>query len=89
MSLVLPSKICGTPSLLFGYVAATTALAAPAVMLALGAIAIDPPSAATAATVFLFFMLALLADLQPVPMDEAGKSEVSIANVFIVATAIL
>ncbi len=89
MSLVLPSKICGTPSLLFGYVAATTALAAPAVVLALAVIAIDPPSVGTAATVFLFFMLALLADLQPVPMDEAGKSEVSIANVFIVATAIL
>ena len=89
MSLALPSKICGVPSPLFGYVAATTALAAPAIALALGAIAIDPPSAETAISVLLFFMLALLADLRPVPMDEAGKSEVSIANVFIVATAIL
>src|SRR5581483_315908 len=37
----------------------------------------------------LFFALTLAADLKPVPMDEAGKSEVSIAGVFIVTTAIL
>ena len=85
----LPPKIFGIPGLLFGYVAATTALAVPTVAFALGTIALDRPSAGMALTVLLFFALALLADLQPVPMDEAGKSEVSVANVFIVATAIL
>jgi diguanylate cyclase (GGDEF)-like protein len=86
---VLPATILGTPTRLFCYVAATTALAVPAIVLALGSIVLAPPTAGTAAAVLLFFALALLADLQPVPMDETGKSEVSIANVFIVATAIL
>ena len=89
MPFLFPPKLCGIPRVLFGYVAAIAALAVPIVVLALVAIALDPPSAATAGTVLLFFALALLADLQPVPMDEAGKSEVSVANVFIVATAIL
>jgi len=84
-----PTKIRGVPALLLGYVAFTTALAVPALALALGAIAVHPPSLRRAGVLVLFFALALLADLQPVPMDEAGKSEVSIANVFIVATAIL
>jgi hypothetical protein len=45
--------------------------------------ALNPPSATTAAAVCVFFSLALIADLRPVPMDESGKSEVSIASVFI------
>jgi GGDEF domain-containing protein len=56
---------------------------------AFASIALDPPSATTGAIVVLFFALALVADLRPVPMDDNGKSEVSIASVFIVTSAIL
>jgi len=52
-------------------------------------IVLDSPSFKTALIVALFFALALIADLRPVPMDETGKSEVSIASVFIVTSAIL
>lgn len=81
--------VFGLPQRLFGYVAAVAGIGLPGVAVALSAIALDPPSWGTAARLFPFFALALLADLQPVPMDGAGKSEVSTANVFIVSTAIL
>jgi diguanylate cyclase (GGDEF)-like protein len=71
------------------YVALTALVAVPLIAAALARIALDPPSASTAATVVLFFALALIADLRPVPMDDNGKSEVSIASVFIVTSAIL
>jgi diguanylate cyclase (GGDEF)-like protein len=84
-----PSTICGLPKRLFAYVAAVAAVGLPTVVLALVAIALAPPTWTGAARLVPFFALALLADLQPVPMDGAGKSEVSTANVFIVSTAIL
>jgi diguanylate cyclase (GGDEF)-like protein len=64
-------------------------VAFPLVVAAVLEITLDPPSATTAAAVCVFFSLALIADLRPVPMDESGKSEVSIASVFIVTAAIL
>ena len=71
------------------YVALTALVAVPLIAVAMARIALDPPSASTGATVALFFALALVADLRPVPMDDNGKSEVSIASVFIVTSAIL
>jgi diguanylate cyclase (GGDEF)-like protein len=85
----LPKTICGLPPRLFGYIATVGALALQIVVVSIVAIALDPPSLTRAAVVLLFFMLALVADLRPVPMDEQGKSEVSIASVFIVTSAIL
>ena len=81
--------ICGLPARLFAYIAATTAVAAPLVVFALVKIAVDPPTIGKAASVALFFALALLADLQPMPMGEGGKTDVSITTVFIVTAAIL
>jgi diguanylate cyclase (GGDEF)-like protein len=81
--------LCGLPIRLFVFIATVTAVAVPLVVLALAQIALDPPSVRTAAAVLLFFGLALVAELRPVPMDENGGSEVSISNVFFVAVAIL
>jgi diguanylate cyclase (GGDEF)-like protein len=85
----LPNTICGVPRRLFVYVALTALFAVPLLAAAFASIALDPPSATTGAIVVLFFALALVADLRPVPMDDNGKSEVSIASVFIVTSAIL
>jgi diguanylate cyclase (GGDEF)-like protein len=71
------------------YIGAVAALAIPVIGLAVGQVAAHPPGWSTAGRLLPFFALALLADLQPVPMDGAGKSEVSTANVFIVSTAII
>jgi diguanylate cyclase (GGDEF)-like protein len=85
----LPKTICGLPPRLFGYITAIATAALPIVVLSVVKIALDPPSLSRAAIVLLFFTLALVADLRPVPMDEHGKSEVSIASVFIVTSAVL
>ena len=71
------------------YLGATAAVALPLAVASLLRIALDPPSITKAITVVVFFGLALVADLRPVPMDETGKSEVSIASVFIVTAAIM
>jgi diguanylate cyclase (GGDEF)-like protein len=81
--------ICGLPVRLFAYIAATSAIAAPLIALSLFKIAVDPPTIGRAASVALFFVLALLADLQPMPMGEGGKTDVSITTVFIVTAAVL
>jgi diguanylate cyclase (GGDEF)-like protein len=85
----LTKTICGLPRRLFAYIALTALVALPIIVASLAAIALDPPSGSTAGIVVLFFALALVADLRPVPMDDDGKSEVSIASVFIVTSAIL
>ena len=87
--MTLPDEICGLPRRLFLFIGATVAVAAPLILLALGSIALDPPSVKTAGAVVLFFALALLADLRPMPMHEGGKSDVSVANIFTVTVAIL
>jgi diguanylate cyclase (GGDEF)-like protein len=85
----MTKTIFGLPSRLFGYVSASALVALPIFAFALALIALDPPSPSRALIVLLFFALALIADLSPVPMDESGKSDVSIASVFIVSSAIL
>src|SRR5690349_24161039 len=85
----MSKTICGLPSRLFGYVTASTLVALPIFAFALALIALDPPSASRAVVVLLFYGLAQASDLSPVPMDETGKSDVSIASVFIVSSAIL
>jgi diguanylate cyclase (GGDEF)-like protein/putative nucleotidyltransferase with HDIG domain len=81
--------ICGVPPRLFAYIAATASIGIPAIVLALAGILINPPSLETAAGVLLFFALALLAELQPMPMGDGGKQDVSITNVFTVTAAVL
>jgi diguanylate cyclase (GGDEF)-like protein len=83
------STICGLPSRLFVYVTAAATVALPLAVAALVRIGLHAPSWSKALIVLLFFALSLVADLRPVPMDEHGKSEVSIASVFIVTAAIL
>jgi diguanylate cyclase (GGDEF)-like protein len=85
----MSKTILGLPSRLALFVAATVLVALPVVGLALASIAVDPPKATTALAALVFFALALVADLRPVPMDDSNKSEVSIASVFIVSAAIL
>jgi diguanylate cyclase (GGDEF)-like protein len=81
--------ICGMPARLFAYISATTAIAAPAIVLSFVLIAVDPPSIGRAAGVALFFALALLADLEPMQMGEGGKTDMSITNVFTITVAIV
>jgi diguanylate cyclase (GGDEF)-like protein/putative nucleotidyltransferase with HDIG domain len=83
------TTICGIPRRVFLYIAAITAGAVPAVVIALTAIALDPPPRRIYLPVLLFGALSLAADLRPVPMDADRNDKVSIANVFIVTTAIL
>jgi diguanylate cyclase (GGDEF)-like protein len=85
----LTPTICGLSRKLFAYIALTALVALPLIIASLAAIGLDTPSKSTAGIVLLFFALALVADLRPVPMDDNGKSEVSIASVFIVTSAIL
>jgi diguanylate cyclase (GGDEF)-like protein len=85
----MAKQICGIPIRLFAYIAATATIGLPAIALALVAIAVNPPSLGRAAGVALFFALALLAELQPMPMGDGGKQDVSITNVFTVTAAIL
>ncbi len=53
------------------------------------AVATDPPTAATAVGVAVFFALTLLAELKPVPLDVDESRLVSLAFVFIVAAGIV
>jgi diguanylate cyclase (GGDEF)-like protein len=85
----MANQIRGIPTRLFAYIAATAAVGLPAIALALVEIAIYPPSIGKAAGVALFFALALLAELQPMPMGDGGKQDVSIANVFTITVAIV
>jgi diguanylate cyclase (GGDEF)-like protein len=79
----------GLPNRLALYIAAVAAVALPLVVFALTMIAVEPPSRATGGAVLLFFLFVLVADLRPVPMDREGNSEISIANVFVVACAMV
>jgi diguanylate cyclase (GGDEF)-like protein/putative nucleotidyltransferase with HDIG domain len=85
----MANQIRGIPTRLFAYIAATAAIGLPAVALALVEIAIYPPSIGKAAGVALFFALALLAELQPMPMGDGGKEDFSVANVFTITVAII
>jgi diguanylate cyclase (GGDEF)-like protein len=81
--------ICGIPRRVFLYIAVLAAAAVPALAGSLSLIAVEPPRPKVVLAVLLFAGLSLAADLRPVPMDPERKDTVSIANVFIVTTAIL
>jgi diguanylate cyclase (GGDEF)-like protein/putative nucleotidyltransferase with HDIG domain len=73
------------PRLLVFVVATAVAGATVAVGAALH-LASSPPSTRTAAGVAVFFVLALAAELRPVPLDAEGERLVSLAFVFVVAS---
>src|SRR5690242_20175842 len=85
----MSKTILGLPYRLALFIAATLVAALPIVGLSLASIAVDPPKATTGLAALVFFVLALVADLRPVPMDDSNNSEVSIASVFIVSAVIL
>ena len=65
------------------------ALGAPIAAGAVVGLVLDPPSTRAALAVLLFLAFALLAELEPVPLEEEGVTSVSLAFVFILATVIL
>jgi diguanylate cyclase (GGDEF)-like protein len=79
----------GYPSRLYWYIAAVLGVAAPVVAGAVVGVALDPPDFRTAVAVLLFFGLALLADMKPVPLDVENERVVSLAFVFVVSSQIL
>jgi diguanylate cyclase (GGDEF)-like protein/putative nucleotidyltransferase with HDIG domain len=79
----------GYPPRLSRYIAAVVGAAVPVVAGAAVGVAVDPPDASTSVGVILFFGLALLADMKPVPLDVENERVVSLAFVFIVASQIL
>jgi diguanylate cyclase (GGDEF)-like protein len=85
----MTKTVWGLPTRLAVYIAAVTAVALPLCALALVLIALEPPRWETGGAVLLFFALALVSDLRPVPLDREGNSEVSIASVFAIAVAIM
>src|SRR5689334_14264198 len=74
---------------LLGYVIAIIAVGVPIVAAAVAAAVLRPPSSAAAVGIGVFLALALLAELNPVPLDEEGGRLVSLAFVFIVSAQIL
>src|SRR3954451_12413400 len=74
---------------LLGYVIAVIATAAPLGVAAVAAVALHAPVTSTAVGVGVFFALTLLAEFNPVPLDEDGARLVSLAFVFIVSAQIL
>jgi diguanylate cyclase (GGDEF)-like protein/putative nucleotidyltransferase with HDIG domain len=77
------------PLRLRGFVLAVIAATVPVAAAAVVAIASSPPSRGSAVGALLFCLLALAADLKPVPLDESGERNVSLAFVFILAMQIL
>jgi diguanylate cyclase (GGDEF)-like protein len=73
---------------LFGYLAAVCAAAVPVLALA-GLDVARNISLETALEIAFFFLLALAADLRPIPLDEKAEHAVSLAFVFIVAASVL
>ncbi len=79
----------GYPPRLYWYIAAVLGVAVPVAAGAVVRVAVDPPGLGAAVGVALFFGLALLADLKPVPLDVENERVVSLAFVFVVASQIL
>src|SRR5262245_61109484 len=77
------------PLRLRGFVLAVIAATVPVAVAAVVAIASSPPSRGSAVGALLFCLVALAADLKPVPLDESGERSVSLAFVFILAMQIL
>ncbi|MGH3023150.1 MAG: bifunctional diguanylate cyclase/phosphohydrolase [Gaiellaceae bacterium] len=79
----------GYPPRLYWYIAAVLGVAVPVAAGAVVRVVVDPPDLATGIGVALFFGLALLADMKPVPLDVENERVVSLAFVFVVASQIL
>jgi diguanylate cyclase (GGDEF)-like protein/putative nucleotidyltransferase with HDIG domain len=79
----------GYPPRLYWYIAAVLGVALPAAAGAAVGVVADPPDVSTGIGVILFFGLALLADMKPVPLDVENERVVSLAFVFVVSSQIL
>jgi diguanylate cyclase (GGDEF)-like protein/putative nucleotidyltransferase with HDIG domain len=79
----------GYPPRLYWYIAAVLGVALPVAAGAAVGVALDPPDVSTGVGVVLFFGLALLADMKPVPLDVENERVVSLAFVFVVSCQIL
>ena len=77
------------PPRLYWYIAAVLGVALPVAAGAVVGVALDPPDVPTAVGAMLFFGLALLADMKPVPLDVENERVVSLAFVFVVSSQIL
>jgi len=79
----------GYPARLYWYIGAVLGVALPVAAGAVVGVALDPPDVSTSVGVILFFGLALLADMKPVPLDVENERVVSLAFVFVVSSQIL
>jgi diguanylate cyclase (GGDEF)-like protein/putative nucleotidyltransferase with HDIG domain len=79
----------GYPPRLYWYIAAVLGVAVPVAAGAVVRVALDPPDLSAGIGIALFFGLALLADMKPVPLDVENERVVSLAFVFVVASQIL
>jgi diguanylate cyclase (GGDEF)-like protein/putative nucleotidyltransferase with HDIG domain len=79
----------GYPPRLYWYIAAVLGVAVPVAAGAVVRVALDPPDLTAGIGIVLFFGLALLADMKPVPLDVENERVVSLAFVFVVASQIL
>jgi diguanylate cyclase (GGDEF)-like protein/putative nucleotidyltransferase with HDIG domain len=79
----------GYPPRLYWYIAAVLGVAVPVAVGAVVRVVLDPPDLSAGIGIALFFGLALLADMKPVPLDVENERVVSLAFVFVVASQIL
>jgi diguanylate cyclase (GGDEF)-like protein/putative nucleotidyltransferase with HDIG domain len=79
----------GYPPRLYWYIAAVLGVAVPVAVGAVVRVVLDPPDLSAGIGIALFFALALLADMKPVPLDVENERVVSLAFVFVVASQIL
>jgi diguanylate cyclase (GGDEF)-like protein/putative nucleotidyltransferase with HDIG domain len=79
----------GYPPRLYWYIGVVLGVALPVAAGAAVGVALDPPDVSTGVGVVLFFGLALLADMKPVPLDVENERVVSLAFVFVVSCQIL
>ena len=79
----------GYPTRLYWYIAAVLGVGLPVAAGAVVGVALDPPDVSTSVGVILFFGLALLSDMKPVPLDVENERVVSLAFVFVVSSQIL
>jgi diguanylate cyclase (GGDEF)-like protein/putative nucleotidyltransferase with HDIG domain len=79
----------GLPPRLRRYVLATIATGVPVAAVAVAVAAVHPPGASAGIGIAAFFLLTMLAEWRPVPIDVEGKRLVSLAFIFIVSSQLL
>ena len=79
----------GYPPRLYWYIGAVLGVAVPVAAGAMVRVVLEPPDLSAGIGIVLFFGLALLADMKPVPLDVENERVVSLAFVFVVASQIL